>query len=104
MPLYVGSLDFLPVQIPAAGQLAIAARYFSQLSVETDAACTATVIRVDVDPASLAPGAYPPIPGSPVVSAVNQYTVAPSTLTTISVDWPFYLIQSAGGTCRVALV
>ena len=107
MPIYVGSLDFLPQTILAGGQYALAARYYSQLSVETDAACTATVIRVDVDPmdsSRVPPGTFPPIPGAPVVSGVNQYSVLPSTLTTISVDWPFYLVQAAGGTCRVALV
>jgi len=102
MPFNISSLDFQPATITAGQQLAVRARYFASLSVETDAACTATVIRVDREP--LSDGSFPPIPGAPVVSAVNQYTVAASTLSTISVDWPYYLIQAAGGTCRVALV
>lgn len=104
MAITPSSLDFPPQTVATAGSLAVAARYYASLTVITDAACTATIIRVDVDPASLPPGTLPPIPGSPVVTAANQTTVASSTLFTMPVDWPFYIVQAAGGTCRVGLV
>jgi hypothetical protein len=104
MPFNVASLDFLPRTVLTGATTAIESRYYSQITVITDAACTATVIRVDTEPDNPTPGTIPATPGAPVVTGVNQFTVAPSTLYVQAVDWPFYVITAAGGTCRIALV
>lgn len=68
------------------------ARALKNITVITDAGCTATVSRVDTANAN-----------AHTAGATNQFTVAPTTRTVTPLDWPFYRVSAAGGTCRVAL-
>jgi hypothetical protein len=64
-----------------------------RLSVITGAGATATVSRVDSGGAT-----------AHTTGASNQFTVGASSRTTTDVDWPFYRVSVAGGSCRVGTV
>ena len=63
------------------------------LTVITAAGATATVSRVDSVDAS-----------AHTAGATNQFTIAATTRIVTPVDWPFYRVSVAGGSCRVALI
>lgn len=63
-----------------------------RISVITGAGATATISRVN--------GAE----ASEHIAGVGQYTVAAVALDSIEVDWPYYHVSVAGGTCRVAVI
>lgn len=76
----------------AAGEaVVIDARGLSTITVITGAGATATVSRVDDDGAS-----------AHTTGTENQFTVAATTRTATTIDWPFFRVSVSGGSCRVA--
>lgn len=71
--------------VPAAGM--------ANLTVVAGSGCTATIRRVDNET------------GDATGNSVDDVgTVSASTVLTTPVDWPWYRVEAAGGSCRVALV
>lgn len=79
--------------IAAGAALVIDARHCRNLTIITGAGATATYSRVD-SPTAIAH----------VSGAENGGTVAATTKLVTVVDWPWYRIDSAGGTTRVGIV
>ena len=73
-------------------QFVFDARGMAVLTVITGTGATATVSRVDDDEAE-----------EHTTGTENAFTVAAETRTVTQVDWPFYLVSVADGSCRVAL-
>lgn len=65
----------------------------ARITVITGAGCTATVSRVDSSTAS-----------AHTTGTQNSFTVAPTTATVTPVDWPYFRVSAAGGSCRVGVV
>lgn len=88
MPILTGVVDLADGQaivLPASDAI--------RLTVIAGAGATVTVSRVDDQNAV-----------AHTVGAENQFTVAAATLLVTEVDWPYYRISVAGGSCRVAMV
>lgn len=81
-----------PTTITAGNQQTFDCNAMKNLTVIAGAGATVTVSRVD----ALNAVAH-------TTGAENQFTVAPTTRTVTPVDWPFFLISTAGGSCRVAV-
>lgn len=79
--------------LAASEATVIDARGMSQLTIITGSGATATYSRVDTHSAS-----------AHTTGTQNGDTVAATTKLVIPVDWPFYRISVAGGTCRIGLV
>ena len=62
----------------------------AKLTIETGAGCTATWSRVDTYNAS--------------AHTAQTATQGASGRTVIDIDWPFFRVSAAGGSCRVAMV
>lgn len=83
-----------PLKALADGEaVTLDARGARNITVITAVGATATFSRVD------SPGATAHTTGSE-----NQSSVVANTRTVTAVDWPFYRVSVAGGSCRVAVV
>jgi hypothetical protein len=67
------------------------ARGFASLTIITGSGCTATISRVDSESAGANTG------------GASDQTVAATTKSVITVDWPFYRLSASGGDFRYAL-
>lgn len=78
--------------IAAGAQVCIDACAMKNLTIIAGTGATATYSRVDQPDASVH-----------TTGAENQGTVAANTKLVVAVDWPFYLVSSAGGPTRVSV-
>lgn len=81
------------VTLPDAGAANFPAQGMARITVITGAGCTATVSRVDSSTAS-----------AHTTGTQNSFTVAPTTATITTVDWPYYRVSASGGSCRVGII
>lgn len=92
---YVGEHKVFGVsvlELPDGESEVVDARGMAKLVVVTDTGATASVTRLASDD-----------PTDTLPSGAEADT-GPSTKTAIDVDWPYYLVESAGGTTHVGLV
>lgn len=82
--------DRAPVTIADGGAGVFDAIGLAKLTIETGAGCTATWSRVDTFNAS--------------AHTAQTGTQGASGRTVIDIDWPFFRVSAAGGSCRVAMV
>jgi hypothetical protein len=83
-------------ELDAGDVVCVDARGMATLTVITAAGATATVSRIDEWEREA-------VVDDHTTGTQNQFTVAASTRTVTPVDWPFYLVSVAGGSCRVAV-
>lgn len=93
-----------PVSLADGDAVVIDARGMATLTIITGSGATATYSRVDSRPPRTAgPAATASVVPAATTGTENGATVAATTKLAITVDWQFYRVSVAGGTCRIGL-